>query len=905
MSENTNDKNQNAELIRKARRYALIACVVAFFLLPVINRFMRLSDIIIWTAIIGGLTWAAVRYRWFQRYQESQGQRVREHPLQASEPGQAGQSQSRAEADQRARAFSSPAVYTIRLPKDTKWQPNLAVSLVRELALYENIVLRITSSGGEIFWQVLDLAKPARDPGKIIKSIKGVYAQADVSEPQPYHDHNGQMPFYRRVEMFGQATPFLLALQDASAISKSGGDYLSIIANNMANLDPDESVSYLIYTAIADERVYKWSDRAIYKPKWGVGDIVLVVVSCFTIIGAIYAFVHVLQKSSGGRELRFSDADKLLDKINQVPLVRCHIVTEVNTPTEARLGHFDFRNAFLQFATTSQVLVPAESMRTDKVTNSMQNAQTSGLQQLLTLKQSSLFLPQLPANFTYNAWQKLKLDHRFSVLTVSELAALWHLPHEDMDDSDFAWIKGTQVVAPVEFRGKRPGVLFGMNRASGREWEIYIPHEERTHHALLIGKTGMGKTSTIHALIEDDIAAGRGVAVVDPLGGLVRRVLQHSIPPERENDVVILDIDYEFDEEGKKVRYPPPMNLLAHPQKASDEEFSDDVAAGQVMSVLTKIYGEGFETTEMAHSLTNALMTLMAENQPTLLDIERVFNDLQYREKLLERIENFVVARAWERFESRRNQVGEKMYPILRRLDMFYINPILLTLTCHPDSLDIAQLMSGNKIILVSLHADERKIPELQRMVLGATIISQIQMAALAGGITQPPYLLYVDEVHNFVTTSLDVIARQARQKGLGLCVATQYLKSLTNRTLDAFLGTIGTIGAFETDDADARLVSSYMKPGFDVSDLTNLGKHKMAISMRSAEGGRAAFSLDPAFAPPADETPECIERELYLRRKSVENYTPKTFGEVKAWLDEKYRPKKPPKNRGEFSDPV
>jgi hypothetical protein len=247
------------------------------------------------------------------------------------------------------------------------------------------------------------------------------------------------------------------------------------------------------------------------------------------------------------------------------------------------------------------------------------------------------------------------------------------------------------------------------------------------------------------------------------------------------------------------------------------------------------------------------------------------------------------------------------LYPVLRRLDAFYRNPNLAAITCHPDPLDIAALMAENKIILVSLQADERKIPELERMVLGATIISQIQMAALVGGIKQPPYLLYVDEVHNFVTTALDVMARQARQKGLGLYVATQYLKSLTSKTLDAFMGTVGTIGVFETDDADARQVATYLKASFDASDMASLGKHKMAVSMRSASGSRAAFSLDPAYAPPADDVPEHVAREVYLRGKSVENFTPKPYSVVKAWLDDRYKPKKQAKKdeQDELSEPL
>ena len=48
-------------------------------------------------------------------------------------------------------------------------------------------------------------------------------------------------------------------------------------------------------------------------------------------------------------------------------------------------------------------------------------------------------------------------------------------------------------------------------------------------------------------MTDGDIHAGRGVCVIDPKGDLVRDILQHSIPPGREDDVVVLDISTEVD----------------------------------------------------------------------------------------------------------------------------------------------------------------------------------------------------------------------------------------------------------------------------------------------------------------------------------------------------------------------
>src|SRR5690606_8191180 len=53
----------------------------------------------------------------------------------------------------------TPVVYTIKVPKDTEWRPEMAVALVREFVSHGNLALRIASVDHEIQWQVLDMGK--------------------------------------------------------------------------------------------------------------------------------------------------------------------------------------------------------------------------------------------------------------------------------------------------------------------------------------------------------------------------------------------------------------------------------------------------------------------------------------------------------------------------------------------------------------------------------------------------------------------------------------------------------------------------------------------------------------------------------------------------------------------------
>jgi hypothetical protein len=61
-------------------------------------------------------------------------------------------------------------------------------------------------------------------------------------------------------------------------------------------------------------------------------------------------------------------------------------------------------------------------------------------------------------------------------------------------------------------------------------------------HLHLLGATGTGKSTAMLNLAVADIAAGRGIAVLDPKGDLVEGVLAR-IPASRKDDVILIGPD--------------------------------------------------------------------------------------------------------------------------------------------------------------------------------------------------------------------------------------------------------------------------------------------------------------------------------------------------------------------------
>jgi hypothetical protein len=311
----------------------------------------------------------------------------------------------------------------------------------------------------------------------------------------------------------------------------------------------------------------------------------------------------------------------------------------------------------------------------------------------------------------------------------------------------------------------------------------------------VFGMTGTGKTNLLHTLIAQDIANGKGVCVVDPLGNLVQNILRFSVPKERERDVVLLDVANQ--------QYPPPFNILSLP-----DEAGVDQASSRVLSILAKIFPD-MPGTRWADTLAMALLTLRVETKPIIRDVNRILSDTVYRDRLLGNIDNEAIHEFWEEFERKSPGMQEELTePVKRRLRAFYGNPYFYPISCHPQGLDFATMLQKGKIILVSLGIDEAKLTVYERRLLGALVISQIQMAATKRACEKNGFYLFVDEAQEFITTSLPTMLTQARQFNLSLTLANQYLKQLVGETLEAVRGDVGTFAFFQLGDEDAGIAN-------------------------------------------------------------------------------------------------
>src|SRR5204863_7861234 len=87
--------------------------------------------------------------------------------------------------------------------------------------------------------------------------------------------------------------------------------------------------------------------------------------------------------------------------------------------------------------------------------------------------------------------------------------------------------KTLTILGRIDFRDDRR--IFGIKQA------------DRRAHTYIIGKTGTGKSTLLENLARQDIRAGHAVALLEPHGDLVERLLA-AVPDQRKSDLIYFNV---------------------------------------------------------------------------------------------------------------------------------------------------------------------------------------------------------------------------------------------------------------------------------------------------------------------------------------------------------------------------
>ncbi len=358
---------------------------------------------------------------------------------------------------------------------------------------------------------------------------------------------------------------------------------------------------------------------------------------------------------------------------------------------------------------------------------------------------------------------------------------------------------------------------FGETDARGKKIKFGIKAKDRLRHMYVIGKTGMGKSTLLENMAIQDIQNGEGVAVIDPHGSMAEKLLDY-VPEHRVKDVLYFA---PFDME-----YPVSFNVM--------EDIGADkrhLVVNGLMSTFEKIWVDAWSA-RMAYILQNTLLALLEYPGSTLLGVNRMLSDKEYRKKVVENIKDTSVKAFWvdEFGKWTEKFIAEAIPAIQNKVGQFTSNPLVRNLLGQPQSsFDVRKIMDEKKIFIVNLS--KGRVGEGNANLIGSMLITKIYLAAMSRADASeaelnklPNFYLYVDEFQSFANKSFADILSEARKYKLSLTIAHQYIEQMEEEVRDAVFGNVGTMITFRVGAFDAEVLEKEFAPVFTAEDLVNLG---------------------------------------------------------------------------------
>jgi len=413
---------------------------------------------------------------------------------------------------------------------------------------------------------------------------------------------------------------------------------------------------------------------------------------------------------------------------------------------------------------------------------------------------------------------------------------------------------------------------FGLVNYRNQNRKFGIKIDDRRRHVYMVGKTGMGKTTILENMVLNDIYAGHGVGLVDPHGDFAEKIINY-IPPQRINDVVYFnpaDIDF-----------PIGFNIL----ETVKAEHKHLVASG-LMGVFKKIWPDVWSS-RMEYILNNTILALLDYPGTTLLGINRLLADADYRKRVVHNLKDPVVKAFWQNeFASYNDKYRqEAVAPIQNKIGQFLSASVIRNIVAQVKSrIDIREIMDSKKIFIMNLS--KGRIGEDNSRLLGGMLITKLQLAAMERVDTpekdRKDFFLYVDELQNFATERFANILSEARKYRLDLTMAHQYMEQLDETVLAAVIGNVGSILTFRVGSTDAEILAKEFIPTFIEEDLINLPKYHIYLKLMI--DGIASRPFSALTLPPIAQKTDSEEKVIKVTRERYAVPRDKIEDKIARW---------------------
>lgn len=428
---------------------------------------------------------------------------------------------------------------------------------------------------------------------------------------------------------------------------------------------------------------------------------------------------------------------------------------------------------------------------------------------------------------------------------------------------------GASRLLPPSIDIPRKGLQLGVP-ASGAERPLCVQLPDLMRHAVLLGVSGMGKSSLIHNLTVQAAASNAGLALIDPADGKLADDILDSLPAHRAKDVVLIDPVGEDE-------YPVRLNLLEGAHRDPEGR------AGEITRIFDRLYGDNWGP-RSADYMRRCVTALGYTPGTTLGDIERLLYDDGYRYKILSRVADPSLIRWWAKHYEPMSPGGREaeIGPMMNKLGPFMSNRRIRTILgpATPNDngrkrtpgLNPDRLLAEGKIVIIRLpkvYLGDAFLP------FGALVIDWLWQAGQRRPLDRrSPFLLFVDEFPQFLNTkNLPEMLEEARKYGVGLILAATTLRELSTAEKQA-LSNAQTKALFRLDpQTDAPAAARWFGGQVTQHDLSGLGRFELYLEVATADkrpGLASARTLPPPAPTGSAEAARAASRERYGQSAAV-----------------------------------
>lgn len=434
-------------------------------------------------------------------------------------------------------------------------------------------------------------------------------------------------------------------------------------------------------------------------------------------------------------------------------------------------------------------------------------------------------------------------------LSSQELASFWLAPIGEGELAGIANIHPKILRLPLGY--KVPDVPVRKFGESIKNEPLQILPRDATQHLLVLGGTGVGKSTLLAQFILTDIQAGRSTLLIDPKGDLVREVLAH-FPKERRVDLVIIDPS-----SSNKIIGLNPFDLTRY--------TSPELVADMLLNLFQELFSDnwGIRTVDV---LSHALTVMAQVENSNLPQLPQFLTNPVFRNQLLSQISDPFLLDFWQGY----NQLSEAnrevlISPVLNKVRQLLLRKELRAMLASTSKkFNLIELFTSKKVVLVNLNRGQIGVTNAK--FIGSLITNYIYQLTLHQARLAPenrPFLpIYIDELGQFLKLPVDLEDALAvsRSMKVGYILASQNLTQLPSALRISILSNCRSKIIFTLEHHEAKELAS-QAPELTFEDFMTLApfhfyaqmpifyNHFKWVSGRSLPLSKNAQPIDKLYA--------------------------------------------------------